>query len=383
MTSGALASGLDMAHSTLINEQGNRIEGVPGRYWHPIDDGRLQCDLCPRFCQLHDGQRGLCFVRAHAHGQIVLTTYGRSSGFCMDPIEKKPLNHFLPGTPVLSFGTAGCNLACKFCQNWDMTKSRDFDRLQDQASPAEIAEAAASNGAFSVAFTYNDPVIFLEYAVDTAQACHDRDILTVAVSAGYVTDQPRREFFRNMDAANIDLKAFTDRFYWKLCGAHLQPVLETLEYLKNETGIWLELTTLLIPGENDSEAEIEAMTQWIVEHLGPDVPLHFTRFHPDWKMTDRPVTPTATLQRSRAIGLRNGLHYVYTGNVHDFQGSSTYCHRCGNILIGRDWYELSTWNLAFDGGCAVCKHCAAPVAGLFETRPGTWGSRRQVIHVHH
>jgi len=313
----------------------------------------------------------------------VLTTYGRSSGFCLDPIEKKPLNHFLPGTPVLSFGTAGCNLACKFCQNWDMTKSRDFDRLQDPASPTEIAEAAASNGALSVAFTYNDPVIFLEYAVDTAQACHDRGILTVVVSAGYVTDQPRREFFRNMDAANIDLKAFTDRFYWKLCGAHLQPVLETLEYLKNETGIWLELTTLLIPGENDSEAEIDAMTQWIVEHLGPDVPLHFTRFHPDWKMTDRPPTPTATLQRSRAIGLRNGLHYVYTGNVHDFEGSSTYCYRCGNMLIGRDWYELSTWNLAFDGGCAVCSNCATPVAGLFETRPGTWGSRRQVIHVHH
>jgi len=264
-----------------------------------------------------------------------------------------------------------------------MTKSRDFDRLQDPASPTEIAEAAASNGALSVAFTYNDPVIFLEYAVDTAQACHDRGILTVAVSAGYVTDQPRREFFRNMDAANIDLKAFTDRFYWKLCGAHLQPVLETLEYLKNETGIWLELTTLLIPGENDSEAEIDAMTQWIVEHLGPDVPLHFTRFHPDWKMTDRPPTPTATLQRSRAIGLRNGLHYVYTGNVHDFEGSSTYCYRCGNMLIGRDWYELSTWNLAFDGGCAVCSNCATPVAGLFETRPGTWGSRRQVIHVHH
>ena len=372
-----------MAHSTLINEQGDRIEGVPGRYWHPIDDGRLQCDLCPRFCRLHDGQRGLCFVRARAQEQIVLTTYGRSSGFCIDPIEKKPLNHFLPGTPVLSFGTAGCNLACKFCQNWDMTKSRDLDLLQDQASPAEIAEAAASNGALSVAFTYNDPVIFLEYAVDTAQAGHERDILTVAVSAGYITDQPRSEFFHHMDAANIDLKAFTDRFYWKLCGAHLQPVLETLEYLKNETSIWLELTTLLIPGENDSEAEIDGMTQWIVEHLGSEVPLHFTRFHPDWKMTDRPVTPTATLQRSRRIALRNGLHYVYTGNVHDFLGSSTYCHDCGNILIGRDWYELSTWNLAFDGGCAVCRNCATPVAGVFETRRGTWGSRRQAIHVHH
>jgi pyruvate formate lyase activating enzyme len=383
MTSGALASGLDMAQSKLISEQGDRIEGVPGRYWHPIDDGRLQCDLCPRFCRLREGQRGLCFVRARANDQIVLTTYGRSSGFCIDPIEKKPLNHFLPGTPVLSFGTAGCNLACKFCQNWDMTKSRDFDRLQEQASPAEIAQAAVSNGVLSVAFTYNDPVIFLEYAVDTAQACHEQNILTVAVSAGYITDQPRSEFFRHMDAANIDLKAFTDRFYWKLCGAHLQPVLETLEYLKKETGIWLELTTLMIPGENDSESEIDSMTQWIAEHLGPDVPLHFTRFHPDWKMTDSPVTPTATLQRARAIGLKNGLRYVYTGNIHDFLGSSTYCHHCGDMLIGRDWYELSTWNLALDGGSAICRNCATPVAGIFETRPGSWGSRRQAIHVHH
>jgi pyruvate formate lyase activating enzyme len=372
-----------MAQSTVISEQGDRIEGVPGRYWHRIDDGRLQCDLCPRFCRLHAGQRGLCFVRARQHDEIVLTTYGRSSGFCIDPIEKKPLNHFLPGTPVLSFGTAGCNLACKFCQNWDMTKSRDFDLLQERADPTDIAQAALTSGSRSVAFTYNDPVIFLEYAVDTAQACHEQGIRTVAVSAGYITEQPRAEFFRRMDAANIDLKAFTERFYWKLCGAHLEPVLETLIYLKNETDIWLELTTLLIPGENDSEAEVEAMTQWVMEHLGPDVPLHFTRFHPDWKMTDQAVTPTATLQRSREIALRNGLHYVFTGNVHDFSGSSTYCHQCGALLIGRDWYELSTWNLSYDGSAPSCNDCGTPVAGVFEARPGSWGSRRQAIHVHH
>jgi pyruvate formate lyase activating enzyme len=383
MRSGALASGIDMAQSTVISDQGDRFEGIPGRYWHRTDDGRLQCDLCPRFCRLHEGQRGLCFVRARQRDEIVLTTYGRSSGFCIDPIEKKPLNHFLPGTPVLSFGTAGCNLACKFCQNWDMTKSRDFDLLQEQATPLEIAQAAVARGSRSVAFTYNDPVIFLEYAVDTAQACHEHDIRTVAVSAGYITAEPRAEFFRHMDAANIDLKAFTERFYWKLCGAHLEPVLETLQYLKNETGIWLELTTLLIPGENDSEAEIEALTQWIAEHLGPDVPLHFTRFHPDWKMAERTVTPTATLQRSRAIGLKNGLRYVFTGNVHDFSGSSTYCHHCGALLIGRDWYELSTWNLAFDGAAASCRDCGTPLAGVFEDRPGDWGSRRQAIHVPH
>jgi len=372
-----------MAQSTATKQQGDRIEGVPGRYWHPIEDGRLQCDLCPRFCRLHEGQRGLCFVRARQNRQIVLTTYGRSSGFCIDPMEKKPLNHFLPGTPVLSFGTAGCNLACKFCQNWDMTKARDFDRLQEQATPDEISRAAIASNCRSVAFTYNDPVIFLEYAVDTAQACHAQGLKTVAVSAGYITEQPRAEFFQHMDAANIDLKAFSERFYWKLCGAHLETVLETLQYLKRETDIWLELTTLLIPGENDSEAEIDAMTQWIMEHLGPDVPLHFSRFHPAWKMSDYPVTPTATLQRSRDIALNNGLHYVFTGNIHDLRGSSTYCQRCGAMLIGRDWYELSTWNLAIDAGAARCRDCGTAVAGVFEEQPGDWGSRRQAIHVHH
>ena len=355
------------------------ITGTSGRYWHPLSDGRLQCDLCPRFCKLRDGQRGLCFVRGRANDELVLTTYGRSSGFCVDPIEKKPLNHFLPGTPVLSFGTAGCNLACKFCQNWDISKSREFDRLQASATPAAIAEAAVETGSRSVAYTYNDPVIFLEYAVDVAQACREHDIKNVAVTAGYITEQAREEFFQSMDAANIDLKAFTDRFYWKICGGHLQPVLDTLLYLKHETDVWFELTTLLIPGENDSEAEIEAMTQWIMEELGPDVPLHFTAFHPDWKMTDTLSTPKETLTRSRKIALRAGLHYVYTGNVHDFEGSSTYCHNCGDILIGRDWYELSTWNLVRTDAGATCKNCNAQIAGVFEDRPGTWGSRRQPI----
>ena len=279
------------------------LEGVPGRYWHPLDDGRLQCDLCPRFCKLREGQRGLCFVRARRNDEIVLATYGRSSGFCIDPIEKKPLNHFLPGTPVLSFGTAGCNLACKFCQNWDISKSREFDRLQESASPEAIAETAIATGCRSVAFTYNDPVTFLEYAVDVAQACHERGLRTVAVTAGYITEEPRAEFFRHMDAANVDLKAFTERFYWKICGAHLQPVLDTLTYLQDETDVWFELTDLLIPGENDSETEIEAMTQWILKHLGPDVPLHFTAFHPDWKMMNVPPTPLETLKRSRDIAL--------------------------------------------------------------------------------
>jgi pyruvate formate lyase activating enzyme len=306
---------------------------VPTKYWHTLDDGRVQCDMCPRYCRMREGQRGMCFVRACQGGQIVLTTYGRSSGFCVDPIEKKPLNHFLPGTPVLSFGTAGCNLACKYCQNWDISKSREIDTLADTASPEGLAEVARQLECKSVAFTYNDPVIFHEYAIDVAQACRERGIKTVAVTAGYVCEEPRAEFYRHMDAANVDLKAFTDDFYHRLAKGHLQPVLDTLVYLKHETDVWFELTTLVIPGNNDSERELEEMARWVVERLGPDVPLHFTAFHPDFKMLDVPPTPPATLTRAREIALQSGLRYVYTGNVHDVEGGSTVCHQCGETLI--------------------------------------------------
>jgi pyruvate formate lyase activating enzyme len=317
-------------------------------------------------------------VRARANDQIVLTTYGRSSGFCVDPIEKKPLNHFLPGTPVLSFGTAGCNLACQFCQNWDISKSREMDTLADHASPATIARAASELGCRSVAFTYNDPIIFLEYAIDVAQACHEAGVKTVAVTAGYMCEEPREEFYRYMDAANVDLKGFTERFYKQICAGHLQPVLDTLIYLKHHTKVWFEITTLLIPGENDSDEEIEAETQWIVEQLGPDVPLHFSAFHPDWKMLDKPPTPPATLIRARHIALKNGVRYAYTGNVHDLDGGSTYCHNCGQRLIGRDWYVLTEWHLTGDGRCASC---GTVCAGVFEGPPGTWGAKRLPVRL--
>jgi pyruvate formate lyase activating enzyme len=361
-----------------MTNDGSASAVVPTKYWHALEDGRVQCDACPRFCKLHEGQRGLCFVRANQQNAIVLTTYGRSSGYCIDPIEKKPLNHFLPGTPVLSFGTAGCNLACKFCQNWDISKSREIDTLADAASPEKIARVAAELGCRSVAFTYNDPVIFHEYAIDVAQACNERGIKSVAVTAGYVTAEPRKEFYQYMDAANVDLKAFTEDFYWKLTGAHLQPVLDTLEYLKHETQVWFEITTLLIPGHNDSSPEIESLSKWVVEHLGPDVPLHFSAFHPDWKMLDVPTTPPATLTRAREIAMANGVRYAYTGNVHDAKGESTYCHKCGGLLIGRDWYVLGDWNLTADGRCATC---GMPLAGMFEAQPGQWGARRQPVNM--
>lgn len=353
-------------------------ERYPALWWHLLEDGRIQCDLCPRDCKLRDGQRGACFVRGRVGDAMVLTTYGRSSGFCVDPIEKKPLNHFYPGSSILSFGTAGCNLACKFCQNWDISKSRSFDRLADQASPEAIARAAGEHGCKSVAFTYNDPVIFAEYAMDTADACHERGIKTVAVTAGYIHDEPRREFFAKMDAANVDLKGFTDEFYVKLCGAHLQPVLDTLKYLRQETDVWVELTTLLIPGHNDSAQEINAMSEWIVKELGADVPLHFSAFHPDYKMTDVPATPAAKLVEARNIALAAGLYYVYTGNVHNREGDTTRCPSCGSALIVRDWYEIEQYRLTPDGHCP---DCYAAIAGHFEKFTRAFGARRIPIAI--
>lgn len=351
---------------------------VPTKYWHRLDDGRVQCDVCPRACRLREGQRGLCFVRACEGGQVVLTTYGRSSGFCVDPIEKKPLNHFLPGTPVLSFGTAGCNLACKFCQNWDISKSREIDTLADRASPDALVRAAKRLGCRSVAFTYNDPVIFLEYAIDVARACRDAGIKTVAVTAGYICEQPREEFFRHMDAANVDLKAFTERFYHKVTGSHLEPVLETLEYLGHHTDVWFEITNLMIPGENDSEREVREMASWVVDRLGPGVPMHFTAFHPDWKMRDRPPTPPSTLTRAREIAMEQGVRYAYTGNVHDEAGGTTYCHICQAPLIVRDWYVIKAFRLSETG---ACPDCGTPCAGVWEPTHGTWGARRLPVQL--
>jgi pyruvate formate lyase activating enzyme len=345
----------------------------PGRWWHRLDDGRIQCDLCPRDCRLHEGQRGACFVRQRVGDAMALTTYGRSSGFCIDPIEKKPLNHFLPGSSVLSFGTAGCNLACKFCQNWDISKSREMDTLADAASPEGIAQAALARGCRSVAFTYNDPVIFAEYAMDVADACRAVGVRSVAVTAGYIHAEPRREFYAKMDAANVDLKGFTEEFYFRLCGAKLAPVLDTLVCLRHDTDVWFEITTLLIPGRNDSDTEITELSKWIARELGSDVPLHFTAFHPDYKLTDVAPTPASTLTRARRIALAEGLRYVYTGNVHDRQGGTTRCPGCGELLIVRDWYRILDYRLTPEG---TCGECGATIPGEFTVFERAFGPRR-------
>lgn len=353
-------------------------ESVPTKYWHVLDSGLVQCDLCPRFCKLNEGQSGFCFVRGCEDGEVVLKSYGRSSGYCVDPIEKKLLNHYLPGTSVLSFGSAGCNPGNRFCQNWNMSESRAAGMPADSASPSAIAMVAAELGCRSVAFTFNDPVVFHEYAIDVAQQCREQGIRSIAVTAGEVCAEPREEFYRHMDAANVALKAFTERFYQDVCGgAHLQPVLETLGYLKHETDVWLETTTEIIPGENDSDEELDEMTRWVVRELGPDVPMHFTGFHPDIQMLNKPPTPLATLRRAQTIAKKNGVRHVYIGNTADDKANSTNCHNCGHCLIGRTGYDLTKWNLTTD---SKCEGCDAPCAGVFEPRPGAWGSRFLANH---
>ncbi len=352
-------------------------EPTQGRWWKDLGNGTLECRLCPRHCRLHEGQRGFCFVRQNQGGRLISTTYGRSTGLCVDPIEKKPLNHFLPGTSVLSFGTAGCNLGCRFCQNWQMSKAREVELLCEIATPRQIAEAAVRLGCRSVAFTYNDPVTWAEYALDTARACRQVGVRTVAVTAGYITPEAAPDFFAGMDAANVDLKAFTERFYDRLCFAHLQPVLETLLYLKNHTRVWFELTTLVIPGENDSPEELGRMFEWIAENLGVDVPLHLSAFHPAFKLLDRPPTPARTLVRARQQAMEQGLRYVYTGNIVDPEGQATRCPGCGQVVIERDWYELGAWRLKG----SRCAACGQEIAGRFEGAPGRWGRQRQPVRL--
>lgn len=354
------------------------IDGVPVGWWSLRPDGRMLCELCPRACTLADGQRGLCFVRARKGDTMVLTTYGRSSGFCIDPIEKKPLNHFLPGTSVLSFGTAGCNLACVFCQNWSMSKSREMDTLADQASPQAIARAAVEAGCASVAYTYNDPIIFTEYAIETAKACREAGVASVAVTAGYVCDAPRRAFFAEMDAANVDLKGFTEDFYRRHTKAELGAVKETLEYLVKHTKVWVEITTLLIPSENDSDAELHAQCAWIRETLGTHVPLHFSAFRPEYRMKDKDRTPTATLMRARRIAIEEGLRHVYVGNVVDEGRNSTWCSSCGDRVIGRAGYKISDYRLTPEGRCIKC---GTPLPGRFGARAGEWGAKRQRLRI--
>ncbi len=350
-----------------------------GGWWHddPDEAGRIVCDLCPRDCHLRPGDRGFCFVRENRSGEMVLSTYGRSTGFCIDPIEKKPLNQFYPGTSVLSFGTAGCNLGCKFCQNWSISKSREIERLSETASPETIAAAAQRLGCRSVAFTYNDPVVWAEYAIDTARACREAGVKTVAVTAGYITPAARGAFYEHIDAANVDLKGFTEEFYQHLTLSHLEPVKETLRWLVHETNVWTEITNLIIPRENDSTDELREMCDWILAALGPEVPVHFTAFHPDFRLNDRPRTPAETLLAAYDIATAAGLRYVYVGNIHAPKQQTTYCPGCRAVLIERVGYDLRQYTLEGNR----CRSCGREIAGHYDERPGNWGSKRQPVRI--
>jgi pyruvate formate lyase activating enzyme len=339
----------------------NRI--VKTKYWKKLEDDRIQCTLCPRGCKLKEGQKGFCFIRENIDNEIVMTSYGCSTGFAVDPVEKKPLYHFYPGSSVFSFGTAGCNMGCKFCQNWGITKAQETKRLSQKGLPHEIAQTAKNYGCKSVAYTYNDPVIFLEYAVDTAIECHKLGVKNIAVTAGYISKDARKDFFEHMDAANVDLKAFSESFYKKMCSSSLKDILDTLIYIKNETNVWLELTTLLIPDENDSEEELNKQCKWIVENLGRDVPVHFSAFFPSWKLMDKPRTSEETLLKAYRIARDNGILYPYTGNIHHPQTASTYCQCCQEVVIARDWNTVSEYNLNNNG---ECKSCGTKCAGHFD-----------------
>jgi pyruvate formate lyase activating enzyme len=332
----------------------------PARFSQKLSEDRLQCRLCPRGCILKFGERGFCFGRQNIGGELVLTTYGQSSGFAVDPIEKKPLYHFFPGSEVLSFGTIGCNLGCTFCQNWQISRAREESALHKKALPEEIAREASVSGITSVAFTYNEPIVFAEYVMDTAQACHRLGVKTVAVTAGYITKFARQDFFRDIDAANVDLKSFREDFYERLCGASLKPVLETLVFLKHETKVWLEITNLIVPGENDSASEVAEMCQWIVSELGADVPLHLSAFHPDYQLMDKAWTSPATLRQARKIALDSGIKFVYTGNVRDDEGSATCCPRCGKVLIERSGFMIRK-NAIENGKCSFCSESLAGI----------------------
>ena len=347
------------------------------RWWHALPNGKVHCDLCPRHCKLKEGQRGFCFVRENRAGELVMTSYGRTSGFCVDPIEKKPLNHFYPGSSVLSFGTSGCNLGCRFCQNWHLSHASQGDRIQGKALPDEVADAAVDAGCKSVAFTYNEPIIFAEFAIDAAQACRRRGIKTVAVTAGYISPKARGAFFGAMDAVNVDLKAFSERFYRKLCFAHLEPVLDTLAWIRRESTTWLEVTTLVIPGENDDPAELRRLSAWCARHLGTETPLHFTAYRPAfrrvaWHEAASRPTPLSTLDLARSIACEEGMKHVYTGNVRDIVGQSTYCVGCGAMVVERVGYEVGALGIDVEGRCEACGRV---VAGCFDGGFSSGGAR--------
>lgn len=337
------------------------MELKEAKWWEPAAKAKIKCTLCPRYCTLSDGQHGFCFIRKNIGGKLYSIGYGKPIGFAIDPVEKKPLNHFYPGTGILSFGTAGCNLGCKFCQNWSMSKAKFDDMNSMETTPEEVIQLAKKHEVNAIAFTYNDPTIFGEFVIDVSKLAKAEGIKTVMVTSGYIDKEARKDVYKYIDAANVDLKAFTEIFYKKLTLSNLEYVLDTLKWLRNETNIWFEITTLLIPDENDSSEEIRKECEWIVKELGNEIPVHFTAFHPDFKMLDKPQTPASTLERARSIALDMGLKYCYIGNVRSPEGQTTYCPNCGKKLIIRSWHSILENNLQNSS----CRFCGESIPGVF------------------
>ncbi|MBF0297839.1 MAG: AmmeMemoRadiSam system radical SAM enzyme [Oligoflexia bacterium] len=331
------------------------------------------CNLCPRCCEIREEGRGVCSVRGVVDGKLRSFAYGVSSGLCIDPIEKKPLYHFYPGSGVLSIGTVGCNLLCKFCQNWSISRNKEISAMSIKATPKQVVNKAKEYALKSIAYTYNEPIVFIEYVRDIAEIARESGIKSVAVTAGFINEKPREEFFKYMDAANIDLKGFNNEFYSKVVGGKLEIILNTLKYVKSETSVWLELTNLIIPGINDKEKDLHKMCEWIASNLGVSTPLHFSAFHPDWQMDNVAATSLKTLIAAKEIALSKGLRYVYLGNVSCIDSSTTFCYQCGERLIEREGYVISR---KFS---SICKKCGTKVDGFFEELPGGWGNKRVPI----
>jgi pyruvate formate lyase activating enzyme len=332
------------------------------RWWQTLPDGRIHCYLCPRHCHIGEGQHGFCFIRENVGGELMQLGYGRPAAIAMDPIEKKPLFHFHPGSAILSLGTAGCNLGCQFCQNFDISKARSVQQSSGHMSPQEIVDLAIAHHAPSVAFTYNEPTIWAEFVIDIAQAAHKAGLHTVMVSNGYITREAFFDVYQHIDAVNVDIKAFTENFYSKITLSHLAPVLDVLRWLRRETNVWFELTNLMIPGLNDAPEETKELSDWILGELGDDVPLHFTAFHPDYKMLDRGNTPPETIHRARLLAQARGLKYVYEGNIVTREGGNTVCPGCGRVIIRRSWHHVETCEVE----SGRCLHCKTAIAGRFD-----------------
>lgn len=336
------------------------VEQYPARWWQTLPDGRLHCFLCPRHCHLSEGQHGYCFVRQNVDGRLWQLAYAHPAAVAIDPIEKKPLFHFYPGTSILSLGTAGCNLGCQFCQNSELSRAHEL-LSEVRLEPSQVIELARQHRTPAIAFTYNEPTVWAEYVVDIARLAQQAGLKTVMVSNGYITAEARGEVYQYIDAANIDLKSFCEDFYARFTLSHLAPVLDTLRWLRRETSVWLEVTNLIIPGGNDALDETRQLAAWIRDELGADVPLHLSAFHPSYRMLDRPPTQPETLLRARDAALHVGLHYVYIGNVATQEGENTVCPSCQRRLICRNRYRVEQVELR-DGHCRAC---GAAIAGRF------------------